>query len=81
MPEDGRAAFVAEKIGPSSREELLKAELTELTRALSEAAVKIPVWKRRDGSLEPFENLQAIRAGVGMPTSRFCSINGVPART
>jgi transposase len=52
--EGGKAALVAGKTGPSSREEQLEAEVSELTQALGEAAVEIRVWKKSaEGHLGP----------------------------
>ena len=44
--EGGKTALAAGKSGPSSREEQVEAEVTELTQALGEAAVEIRVWKK-----------------------------------
>jgi len=44
--EAGRAGLAAGKTGPSTREQRLEAEVTELTQALGEAAVEIRVWKK-----------------------------------
>jgi len=44
--ESGRAGLVAGKSGPSTREQQLQDEITELTRALGEAAVKLRVWRK-----------------------------------
>ncbi len=44
--ESGRAGLVAGKSGPSTREQQLEAEVTELTQALGEAAVELRVWKK-----------------------------------
>ncbi|OZB78892.1 MAG: transposase [Microbacterium sp. 14-71-5] len=52
--EAGRAALVAGRSGPSSREEQLAAEVADLTQALGEAAVEIRVWKKSaEGRLGP----------------------------
>jgi transposase len=52
--EAGKAALVAGKSGPTSREEQLEAEVAELTTALGEAAVEIRVWKKSaEGRLGP----------------------------
>jgi len=52
--EGGKAALVAGKTGPSSREERLESEVAELTQALGEAAVEIRVWKKSaEGRLGP----------------------------
>lgn len=52
--EAGKAGLAAGKSGPSTREQQLEAEVTELTRALSEAAVEIRVWKKSaEGRLGP----------------------------
>ena len=52
--EGGKAALIAGKTGPSSREEQLEAEVAELTQALGEAAVEIRVWKKSaEGRLGP----------------------------
>jgi transposase len=42
--EAGKAALVAGKSGPSTREERLEAEVADLTQALGEAAVELRVW-------------------------------------
>jgi transposase len=40
--------------GPSTREQQLEAEVTELTQALGEAAVELRVWKKSaEGRLGP----------------------------
>ncbi len=44
--EGGRAALVAGRSGPSTREQQLEAEVVELTQALGEAHVELRVWKR-----------------------------------
>ena len=44
--EGGKAALVAGKTDPSSREEQLEAEVAELTQALGDAAMEIRVWKK-----------------------------------
>ena len=50
----GKAALVAGKTGPSSREEQLEAEVAELTQALGVAALEIRVWRKSaDGRLGP----------------------------
>jgi transposase len=52
--EAGKAALIAGRTGPSSREQQLEVEVTELTQALGEAAVEIRVWKRSaEGRLGP----------------------------
>ena len=52
--EGGKAVRVARKTGPSSREEQLEAEVSELTQALGETAVEIGVWKESaEGRLGP----------------------------
>lgn len=52
--EAGKAALVAGKSGPSTREEQLEVQLVELTQALGEAAVEIRVWKKSaEGRLGP----------------------------
>ena len=52
--EAGKAAMVAGKTGPSSREEQLEAEVADLTQALGEAAVESRVWKKSaEGRLGP----------------------------
>lgn len=52
--EAGKAALVAGRTGPSTREEQLEAEVAELTQALGEAAVEIRVWKKSaEGRLGP----------------------------
>lgn len=51
--EAGKTALVAGRFGPSTREQL-EAEDAELTQALGEAAVEIPVWKNSaEGRLGP----------------------------
>lgn len=50
----GKAALIAGTTGPSSREQQLEAEVTELTQALGEAVVEIRVWKKSaEGRLGP----------------------------
>ena len=44
--EAGKAGLAAGKPGPSTREQQLEAEVTELTQALGEAAVELGVWKK-----------------------------------
>ena len=52
--EAGKTALIVGKTGPSSREQQLEAEVTELTQALGEAAVEIRVWKKSaEGRLGP----------------------------
>ena len=52
--ESGRAGLVAGKSGPSTREQQLEAEVTDLTQALGEAAVELRVWKKSaEGRLGP----------------------------
>ena len=52
--EAGKAALVAGKSGPSTREQQLEAEVAELTQALGEAAVELRVWKKSaEGRLGP----------------------------
>ncbi len=52
--EGGRAALVAGRSGPSTREQQLEAEVVELTQALGEAHVELRVWKRSaEGRLPP----------------------------
>ncbi|NLH71272.1 MAG: helix-turn-helix domain-containing protein [Brooklawnia sp.] len=52
--EAGKAGLAAGKSGPSTREQQLEAEVTELTQALGEAAVEIRVWKKSaEGRLGP----------------------------
>ncbi len=52
--EAGKTALAAGKLGPSTREEQLEAEVTDLTQALGEAAVEIRVWKKSaEGRLGP----------------------------
>lgn len=52
--EAGKAALAAGRQGPSSREEQLAAEVSDLTQALGEAAVEIRVWKKSaEGRLGP----------------------------
>jgi transposase len=51
FPEAGKSGLAAGKAGPSTREQQLEAEVSELTQALGEAAVELRVWKspRRAG--------------------------------
>lgn len=52
--EAGKAALVAGKTGPSSREEQLEAEVADLTLALGEAHLEARVWKKSaEGRLGP----------------------------
>ncbi len=52
--EAGKSALTAGRSGPSTREQQLEAEVTELTRALGEAAVEVRVWKKSaEGRLGP----------------------------
>jgi transposase len=52
--EAGKTGLAAGKSGPSTREQQLKAEVTELTQALGEAAVELRVWKKSaEGRLGP----------------------------
>ncbi len=52
--EGGRAALVAGRSGPSTREQQLEAEVVELTQALGEAHVELRVWKKSaEGRLPP----------------------------
>lgn len=52
--EAGRAGLVAGRSGPSTREQQLEAEVSDLTQALGEAAVEIRVWKKSaEGRLGP----------------------------
>ncbi|WP_289020295.1 helix-turn-helix domain-containing protein [uncultured Ornithinimicrobium sp.] len=52
--EAGKAGLAAGRSGPSTREQQLEAEVTELTQALGEAAVEIRVWKKSaEGRLGP----------------------------
>ena len=52
--EVGKAGLVAGNTGPSTREQQLEAEVTELTQALGEAAVELRVWKKSaEGRLGP----------------------------
>lgn len=52
--EAGKAGIEAGKSKPSTREQQLQAEVTELTQALGEAAVEIRVWKKSaEGRLGP----------------------------
>jgi transposase len=44
--EAGKTALAAGRSGPSSREEQLEAEVTDLTQALGEAHVELRVWKK-----------------------------------
>jgi len=57
--EAGKSALVSGRSGPSSREQQLEAEVTELTQALGEAAVEIRVWKKSaEGRLGPSRTLR-----------------------
>ena len=50
----GKSGLAAGKAGPSTREQQLEAEVTELTQALGEAAVELRVWKKSaEGRLGP----------------------------
>ena len=52
--EAGKSGWAAGKTGPSTREQQLEAEVTELTQALGEAAVELRVWKKSaEGRLGP----------------------------
>ncbi|WP_280501684.1 helix-turn-helix domain-containing protein [Nocardia farcinica] len=52
--ESGRSGLVAGKSGPSTREQQLEAEITELTQALGEAHLAARVWKKSaEGRLGP----------------------------
>jgi len=52
--EGGRAALVAGRSGPSTREQQLAEEVTELTQALGEAHVALRVWRKSaEGRLPP----------------------------
>jgi len=52
--EAGKTALTAGRSGPSSREQQLEAEVSELTQALGEAAIEIRVWKKSaEGRLRP----------------------------
>jgi len=52
--EAGKTALAAGKSGPSSREQQLEAEVSDLTTALGEAAVELRVWKKSaEGRLGP----------------------------
>jgi transposase len=52
--EAGKTGLAAGKTGPSTREQQLEAEVTELTQALGEAAVELRVWKKSaEGRLRP----------------------------
>jgi transposase len=44
--EPGRAGLLAGKSGPSTRKARPQAQVAELTQALDEAAVELPVWNR-----------------------------------
>ena len=79
--EAGKSGLAAGKSGPSTREQQLEAEVTELTQALGEAAVELRVWRIRGGPPGPFAGLEVIRIEAGMPTTRFCSLIGVPERS
>ena len=80
--EAGKAGLAAGKSGPSTREQQLEAEVTELTQALGEAAVEIRVWKKSaEGRLGPSRDLEVIRLEAGMSTSRFVKLIDMPERT
>jgi transposase len=50
----GKSGLAAGKSGPSTREQQLEAEVTELTQALGETAVELRVWKKSaEGRLGP----------------------------
>ncbi|BDZ62364.1 hypothetical protein Lsed01_00973 [Demequina sediminis] len=52
--EAGKSALTTGRTGPSTREQQLEAEVTELTQALGEAAVEIRVWRKSaEGRLGP----------------------------
>ena len=52
--EAGKSGLVAGKSGPSTREQQLEVEVSELTQALGEAAVELRVWKKSaEGRLGP----------------------------
>ncbi|SMC43750.1 helix-turn-helix domain-containing protein [Janibacter indicus] len=52
--EAGKTALAVGRSGPSTREELLEAQVEDLTQALGEAAVEIRVWKKgAEGRLGP----------------------------
>ena len=52
--EGGRTALLAGRSGPSTREQQLETEVTELTQALGEAHVALRVWRRSaEGMLSP----------------------------
>ena len=52
--EAGKTGLVAGKSGPSTREQQLQDDVSELTQALGEAAVELRVWKRSaEGRLGP----------------------------
>jgi len=52
--EAGRTALASGRTGPSTREEQLEAEVTELTTALGEAHLQARVWKKSaEGRLGP----------------------------
>ena len=57
--EGGKAGIEAGKSRPSSCEQQLEDEVTELTQALGEAAVQIRVWKKSaEGRLGPSRTLR-----------------------
>ena len=57
--EAGKAALVAGRSGPSSREQQLEAEVAELTTALGEAHLESRVWKKSaEGRLGPSRTLR-----------------------
>jgi transposase len=52
--EAGKTALAAGRSGPSTREQQLEAEVSELTQALGEAAVELRIWKKSaEGRLGP----------------------------
>lgn len=52
--EAGKTGLAAGRAGPSRREQLLEAEVADLTTALGEAAVELRVWKKSaEGRLGP----------------------------
>src|SRR5215207_3150888 len=69
--EAGKSGLASGKSGPSTREQQLEAEVTELTQALGEAAVEPACLEEvRGGPAGPFADLEVIRIDAGMPTTR-----------
>ena len=80
--EAGRTALALGRLGPSTREDQLAAQVEDLTQALDDAAVELPAWKKSaEGRPEPFEDLEVLRSDAVMPTARFCQLVGTPERS